>query len=76
MSYLFDMLTFCAGKMGAVFGRQTQEALAYQLLRDAPAYEVRMYDQHPIIEVRKDLKVADRRYVKSAFRLKQKASFL
>lgn len=33
-----------------VFGRQAGEALSYEVIRDAPAYEIRAYDQHIVAQ--------------------------
>lgn len=38
------------GSMGAVVGRQTSEILAYHVLQDLPAYEIRVYEAQPIVQ--------------------------
>lgn len=36
--------------MGAVVGRQTSEILGYEIVKDFPAFEVRMYDSQPVVQ--------------------------
>ncbi|OEH74100.1 heme-binding-like protein At3g10130, chloroplastic [Cyclospora cayetanensis] len=36
--------------MGSVVGRTSTEILPYEVIKDAPAYEIRLYNQHPVVQ--------------------------
>lgn len=36
--------------MASVFGRESGEVLPYQVIKDAPAYEIRAYENHPVVQ--------------------------
>lgn len=40
-----------AETMGSVFGRESGEILPYEVIKDAPAYEIRAYEAHPVVQV-------------------------
>lgn len=36
--------------MASVFGREAGEIVPYEVIKDAPAYEIRAYEKHPVVQ--------------------------